>query len=86
MWCVFMLVCDLKCISSCGSQTTTLKAAPTGSAHGSDICPSTELPSVGSLCVGKGAGSGVRLPGFVAHSPHVTSGLESGGCQWCGYG
>ena len=84
-----MLVGDLKCISSCGSQTTSLKAAPTGSAHRSDICPSTELPSVGSLCVGKGAGSGVPLPGFVAHSPHVflvTSGLESGGCQWCGYG
>lgn len=71
MWCVSMLVCDLKCISSCGSQTTSLKAAPTGSAHLSDICPFTELPSMGSLCVGTGAGSGVRLPGFVAHPPQV---------------
>lgn len=83
-----MLVCDLKCISSCGSQTTSLKAASTGSAHLSDICPFSELPSMGSLCVGTGAGSGVRLPGFVAHPPQVflvTSGLESGGCQWCGH-
>ena len=71
MWCVSMLVGDLKCISSCGSQTTSLKAAPTGSAHRSDICPSTELPSVGSLCVGKGAGSGVPLPELESTLQHL---------------
>ena len=82
-----MLVCDLKCISSCGSQATSLKAAPTGSARLSDICPFTELPSMGSLCVGKGAGSGVWLPVSVGSGLGVflvTSGLEPGGRQWCG--